>query len=561
MRRTIDIRSRGFLGLVTGLALSAGTVGCGPTIDASELAEARGAADVIRAAAIEQHIRVLADDRLEGRGPGTRGFKAASFYVEANFTSLGLEPAGTVGYRQPVSLQANRVDEQQSSFSLTRGRAETRFGYGEDFTLAPNPALADLQIDAPVVFVGFGISAPSLGYDDYADIDVRGKIVAHLSGAPTTLPNDERAYYSSPAIKKQIAAENGAVGMISFGNPDDARSSWPTLVDRARRGTHAWLDDDDTPRGRGGASRIGSVVTLNRAATAALFEGSQVSLEEALRTAADGRPQAFPLDVRAEVRTVSTHEKLRSHNLIGRIEGSDPALRDEHLVFVAHLDHLGIGQPVRGDSIYNGAHDNASGTSIMIEMARAFQALDEAPRRSILFLAVTAEEWGLLGSDYFVHNPTVPKEDLVAGISLDMPFMYYPLRDIVPFGADHSSLGDAVEAAAEAMNVAVSPDPWPEEVIFIRSDHFSFVQQGIPALFMKSGFETGDDRDGEKIHDDFRRERYHTPFDEVDQGFDFEAGASLARFHFLTGYYVAQKDARPAWNEDDFFGGLFAQNR
>ena len=213
--------------------------------------------------------------------------------------------------------------------------------------------------------------------------------------------------------------------------------------------------------------------------------------------------------------------------------------------------------PFDGDSIYNGAHDNASGTAIVLEIARAFKALPEPPRRSTLFLIVTAEEWGLLGSDYFVNHPTVPAGSLVANMSLDMPFLYHPLLDIVAYGAEHSSLGQAVEQAAGHLGMDIGTDPIPEQVLFIRSDHYSFVQQGVPALFIKSGFETGDDRDGGDLNTAFRRERYHTPADEIDQGFDYDAGVSHAQVNFLTGYKVAMDDERPTWHPGDFFGDLF----
>ena len=222
------------------------------------------------------------------------------------------------------------------------------------------------------------------------------------------------------------------------------------------------------------------------------------------------------------------------------------------------MDHFGVGVEVDGDNIYNGAHDNASGTSIVLEIARAYASLPTAPRRSVLFLIVTAEEWGLLGSDYFVQNPTVPQSRIVANFSLDMPFLFHPLLDIVPYGAEHSTLGQSVAQGADHLGLGIGPDPIPEQVLFIRSDHFSFIRQGIPALFIKSGFETGDPAiDGAAINSTYRQERYHTPFDEMDQGFDFEAGAGHARVNFLSGYLVAQEDARPAWNTGDFFGGLF----
>ena len=282
--------------------------------------------------------------------------------------------------------------------------------------------------------------------------------------------------------------------------------------------------------------------------------------QEVFRAAAESTPQGFDLATRVSMETATTHSAVQSWNVVAKLEGSDPALSDQYVVYVAHVDHFGRGVAVQGDDIYNGAHDNASGTSIVLEIARAFTSLPTPPRRSILFLIATAEEWGLLGSDYFARNPTVPQASLVANFSLDMPFLYHPLLDIVPYGAQHSSLMRPVARAAEHMGIALAEDPIPEQVLFIRSDHFSFIRQGIPALFLKSGFETGDPAvDGSAINAGYRRDVYHTPFDEVDQPFDWESGASHARLNFLTGYLVAQETERPTWNPGDFFGGLFGR--
>ena len=244
-----------------------------------------------------------------------------------------------------------------------------------------------------------------------------------------------------------------------------------------------------------------------------------MSLDDMFAAAESGTLRPFDLPGVVRIRTTSRHRTIESANVVAKLEGSDPNLRDEHVVYVAHIDHFGIGEPMEGDAIYNGAHDNASGVSILLEIARAYTALPEAPRRSILFLGVTAEEWGLLGSDYFVRHPTVPAENLVADFSLDMPFLFHPLLDIVPYGAEHSSLSEAVGLAAEHLGLEIGLDPIPEQVLFIRSDHFSFVRQGIPSLFIKSGFETGDpSMDGSAINAAWRVDFYHTPRDEAEPG-------------------------------------------
>ncbi|MEZ4415857.1 MAG: M28 family metallopeptidase [Gemmatimonadota bacterium] len=517
-----------------------------------------GALAAIHPEAIETHIRVLAHDSLAGRAPGTAGYEGASRYVEGRLRDLGLAPAGVDGsYRQPVQLQESLVDEAASGLTVLGEGRSVSLVYGLDYYLSPDPDRPQVDVEAPVVFVGYGVSAPAFGYDDYANIDVSGKVVAFLSGAPPSLPSNPRAYYSSGAVKRDEAVSRGAVGMLSFNAPDDPRFRWDVNVARAKRGGFAWLEPG--VEARPGAAALRGSASLNHSAVDRLFSGTPKALAQVFADAAASVPQAFDLPSRVRMTTTTRHRRVDSHNLVARLEGSDPALSNEHVVYVAHIDHFGVGVPVEGDSIYNGAHDNASGASIVLEIARAFTALPEPPRRSVLFLFVTAEEWGLLGSDYFVNHPTVPPESLVANFSLDMPFLFHPLKDIVPYGADHSTLSEDVSAAAERLGLGIGPDPIPEQVLFIRSDHFSFIRRGIPALFIKSGFETGDDRDGAAINADWRRDIYHTPRDEADQGFDFGAGVTHAQVNFLTGYRVAQRAARPAWKEGDFFGGLFGR--
>lgn len=520
--------------------------------------EVEAALDAVEADAIAHHIRVLAHDSMAGRAPGTEGFALAARYAENVVRELGLDPAGDDGgYRQTVPLRRSTVIEGRSAMSIWTPVGTTKLEYDADFYLAADHLRDSVEVErAPIVFAGFGVSAPDLGYDDYADLDVDGKVVMYLSGAPAAFSSNQRAYYSSGTTKQSEALARGAIGTVTFWAPDDPRLRWDVNAARSKRGRFAWLDANGAPD-RGDAALRGDA-SLNQAAATSLFRGAVVSIDSALARAARSEPQGFDLPSRVSMLTVTEHEDVDSWNVVARLQGSDPELRDEHVTYVAHVDHFGIGVPVEGDSIYNGAHDNASGTAIVLEIARAFTELATPPRRSVLFLIVTAEEWGLLGSDYFAENPTVPRESLVASFSLDMPFLFHPLLDVVPYGAEHSSMGRAVATAAEHLDIGIGPDPIPEQVLFIRSDHFSFIRRGIPALFIKSGFETGDPRlDGGEINTAFRRERYHTPFDEPDQGFDFPAGADHARINFLTGYVIAQQEAAPSWNEGDFFAGLF----
>lgn len=519
-----------------------------------------GALASVEPGMIEYHMNVLAHDSLEGRAPGTDGYASSAVYAEEQLRALGLQPAGVGGsWRQDVPLRQSTVVEDESSLSVWTPIGTETMTYDIDFYLGADPLRERVEIElAEVVFVGFGVSAPDLGYDDYADADVDGKVVMFLNGAPASFPSNERAYYSSGATKTTEAIARGAIGTMTFWAPDDPRLRWDVNAARSKRGSFAWLDGDGAPN-RGNTQVMGSA-SLNHSAAESLFQGAYVPLADAIAAAQAGTPQSVLLATRVSITTTTSHRDVDSWNVLAKLEGSDPDLREEYVTYVAHVDHFGVGVEVDGDDVYNGAHDNASGTAIVLEIARAFASLPEPPRRSVLFMIVTAEEWGLLGSDYFVQNPTVSQSNLVANFSLDMPFLFHPLRDIVPYGAEHSTMGASVGQAAEHMGLAIGPDPIPEQVLFIRSDHFSFIRQGIPALFIKSGFETGDDRDGGAMNTTFRQERYHTPFDDMSQDFDFEAGADHARVNFLTGYIIAQEEDRPAWNEGDFFGGLFGGN-
>ena len=523
-----------------------------PAIDA--------ALKAISADRIKEHMTVLAGDALEGRGLGSAGYEGALKYVEATLTADGLAPSGEAGgFRQSVPLRNSVVVQKASSFTVIAKGARKPLAYGKDYLLAADQLREQVSLeDTPIVFVGYGVSAPAQGYDDYgAGIDVKGKVVAYLSGAPAKLPSNERAYYSSGTVKDAEAVKRGAVGTISFTSPDDPRFRWDVSVATSAQGNYAWVDAKGQPS-RGDAALRGSA-SLNHSGVAAIFAGASKTAADVFAAAAKSEPQAFDLATRVAMTTTSTHSSVDSANAVARLEGSDPSLKNEHVVYIAHVDHFGRGVAMKGDDIYNGAHDNASGVAIVLELARAFKSLRQAPRRSILFLFVTAEERGLLGSDYFARNPTVPAGGIVADLTLDMPFLFHPLKDIVPYGAQHSTLSAPVARAAKKLGLAIGEDPIPEQVLFIRSDHFSFVRQGVPSLFIKSGFQTGDNRDGGAINAAYRRDVYHKPNDDMSQAFDFGAGADHVRMNFLTGWQVAQETTRPAWNPGDFFGELFGK--
>ncbi len=512
----------------------------------------------IRPEALRADMRFLADDLLEGRGTGSRGYAIAAEFVATRFEALGLAPAGERGtYFQTVPLRSMHVDEAKSGLSVTQAGTTRSLKLREDAILRSNAGVAESEIEAPVVFVGYGVSAPELGYDDYKRVDVKGKIVAFLFSAPA-FASSMKAHYSSSLEKQRMAAAHGAVGIITV---DDARLE--QLYPFAKRvrdlaiPEYRWLD----PQGRPGNyfPALQASAYLSMAASARLFEGSGHSAEQVYAAAKSGKLRSFALPLVAKLTTTTRWTEVRSPNVVAKLAGSDPALKDEMVVYSAHLDHLGISSPVDGDSIYNGALDNASGTAVMLQMARAFSGMSPRPRRSILFVAVTAEEAGLLGSDYFATYPTVPRGSMVANVNTDEDEMLWPLRDIVGFGAEHSTLSGVVERAAQRMHLALSPDPMPEQVVFVRSDQYSFVRQGIPSVMVSPGFKSDDPAiDPAKIFERWEETRYHQPQDDMQQpGLDFEAAASFARFAFLCGYDIAEDTAKPRWNPGDFFGARY----
>jgi hypothetical protein len=509
----------------------------------------------VSAARLEEHIRYLASDRLAGRGTGTPGYDSAARYVAEHFAKLGLDSAGTEGYFQPVPFRHARAVEGSSLVLAGRSGRRTLTAY-QDYVPAPNFAAPRAEVTAPLVFVGFGVTAPEHGYDDYRGVDAKGKIVVLLTGAPSSFPPTERAHFATRQMKRDNAVARGAVGALVVRTRDQS-FPWDRLVRQSRRGEMRWLDRNGAPADVWPTIR--GVATLSDSAAAQLFDGAPQSLGEILDAAAAGKPTAFDLPVRATLRTVSVHERLESPNVAGLLRGSDPRLRDEVVVYTAHLDHLGIGEPVKGDSIYNGALDNASGSAALLEIARAFVTMPKAPRRSVMFLSVTGEEEGLLGSDYFAQHPTVPIEQIVANVNIDGLNILYPFREVIAFGADHTTLDSTVARVARGLGVTIGPDPFPQEVFFVRSDQYSFVRRGVPSLFPFGGLRSDSGVDAAARFKEWLATRYHTPQDDVDQPMDLESGARNAQLEFLVGLEIANAEERPAWKKGDFFERTFGR--
>jgi Peptidase family M28/PA domain len=513
----------------------------------------------VRGAAYRAHVEFLADDLLEGRDTGTRGYDLAARYVAAEMKAMGLEPGGEDGtWYQPVPLRESRLLKGSVSLAGPRAMRPAELTPLEDYIQFGDSARTESRVEAPVVFVGYGVSAPELGHDDYAGLDVRGKIVAMLANAPARFPSEPRAHFSSPQLKAENAARHGAVGTIGILTDQDvARYPWARMVAAGDR-TVRWLHPDGRPEGSVLALKGGFVTSP--AGGRRLFASSPVPADKSLADATQEGFKGIPLNVTATISSKSEHRPLSSANVVGLLPGSDPALKGTYVVYTAHLDHVGMGREVAGDRIYNGAYDNASGSAVILEVARALAGLKVRPRRSVLFVFVTGEEKGLLGSDYFAQQPTVPAVGIVANVNVDMPLFLYPPADLVAFGAENSTLQAVAERAAAKAGFTLAPDPLPDQNLFIRSDQYSFVKRGIPAVFLVPGFRSSEaGQDGGKIVGEFLQKNYHMPTDDLKTPMDLGAAERFIRANVLLGYAIASDPVPPRWNPGNFFGTTFGR--
>ncbi len=513
--------------------------------------------DQIHERPLRSHFRWLADDEREGRAPGEPGYEVSAQYVADQFALMGLEPAGTDGWYQQVPLRTYKAVADTAEFIVHADGGDLSFAYRDDFSAAPDPVHPSTRVRGEVVYVGYGIHAPELGYSDYDGVDVRGKIIAGFSGAPESFEGVQRAYFSSSTNKRQEAVARGAIGTITFrSRKAEQRSPWNEMKERIGiRASMTWVNE------AGEAARhfpelLGSASLSPRTAEKLLAD-TPLSYEDTLAAMEAGEVRSMPLGVEVTIARESEHTELTSPNIIGLVRGTDPELADEYVVYTAHLDHMGVREVNGERKIYNGAYDNAIGVALMLETARVFAAVP--PRRSVLFIALTGEEHGLLGSDYFVNNPTVPVGSIVANINLDMPLFLYPVADLVAFGAAATSLHPVAVDALAAESFVFSPDPLPEETRFVRSDQYSFVRAGVPAIYLVPGFTSMDeDIDGESLYRAFLDKHYHEATDDLDQRVHWDSAIRFARAHARIGYAVASQDDRPVWNTGSFLGERFA---
>jgi hypothetical protein len=478
-------------------------------------------------------VKVLADDKYEGRNTGSPGERGAQEYLVGRLKSLGIQPAGTNGYYQPVDLRSRELEEANSSLVLLRDGKEEPLTLGRQAFFTTRVELAP-TIAAPLVFVGYGLRVPEQGYDDLAGLDLKGKIAVIFAGSPAPMASALAAHYQSLAERWKALKTAGAIGVLGIPNPAAMDIPWSRMALNRTQPSMALVgaDFDET--------------------AGDLFAGTGHSFAEIAELGKDRKPLprfALPLSVRASTRLAA--KDVHSNNVVAVIPGSDPVLKREYVVLTAHIDHLGIGEPINGDRINNGAMDNGSGSAMLLDLAGSLKRGHDKLKRSVLFVWVTGEEKGLLGSRYYATRPTVPAGKMVADLNTDMFLPIVPLKVLTVYGLAESDLGDRVTAVAAHLGYRVQPDPEPLRNSFIRSDQYNFIKQGVPSLAMKVGFEPGSAE--EKVFKQWLTDRYHAPSDDTDQPVNLKAAAGFEEVMRALTVQIANDPRRPAWKSDSFF--------
>jgi Peptidase family M28 len=492
------------------------------------------------------HILYLADDKLEGRLTGSEGYHQAAVYVAGEFERAGLKPGGTSGYFQPVKFKSREIVEEGSSLALVRNGAEQALQLGEDATISMRVDPVS-SLDAPLAFVGYGLTVPDMKFDDLAGQDLHGKIAVYFGGGPSSIPGALSSHYQSGEERGEFLSRAGVVGTCIITNPAGMDVPWARSA-LARFQPAMSLNYPEMDKGYG----LQLSVTINPAHLDKWLAGSGHSADELLALAKERKPLPhFPLDGRVKAQTQARRTEVESPNVVAILPGLDPKLRDEYVVLSAHLDHLGVGRPINGDPIYNGAMDDASGVATLLDIAEQLHEARPKLRRSLLFVTVAGEEKGLLGSKYFATHPTVKREQIVADLNVDMFLPLFPFHILTVYGLDESDLGKQVRAVAEPLGIRIQRDLEPERNIFIRSDQYNFIRRGVPSLFFKVGYEKGSPE--EAVAKQWLRERYHAPSDDVRQPVDLKAAADFNRVMLLLAEAVANETARPQWNQESFF--------
>jgi Zn-dependent M28 family amino/carboxypeptidase len=491
------------------------------------------------------HIKVLAADNMEGRDTGSPGLKRAEAYAVGQLKAAGLQPAGVKGYYQPVKFESRHLIERESSAALVRDGQAEPLNLGEDAIFSTRVDLAP-KVEAPLIFVGYGLSIPEKDFDDLAGLDLKDKVAVLITGSPSQIPSALASHHQTARERWKALRAAGAVGIISIPNPASMDVPWARV---ALNRLHPSMELAGAEFNETEGEKL--ALTFNPAHADKLFAGSGHSFPELAELAKERQPLPhFPLTGSIQAKAKVKKKAVESANLVASLQGNDPQARNEYVVLSAHIDHVGIGEPVNGDRIYNGAMDNASGVAVLLDVATSLKKHPENLKRSLLFVFVTGEEKGLLGSKYFAAHPTVEPKSMVADINIDMFRPLVPLKMLTILGMAESDLGDAARQAAESVGVSVQPDPQPLRNVFVRSDQYSFIRHGIPSLAMDIAPTTPAER---QIYQDWLTNRYHAPSDDLDQPVDLAAAGKYEDIIRLLLIKVADDPQRPQWKTDSFF--------
>jgi Zn-dependent M28 family amino/carboxypeptidase len=492
------------------------------------------------------YVKVLAANDMEGRETGSPALRRAEAFIVEQLQKNRLEPAGADGFYQTMQFESRQIVESGSSLNLLKGKLVEPLSFADDAFFSTRVDLAP-SVEAPLVFAGYGLSIPEKNYDDLAGLDLKGKVAVFVSGAPADIPGALASHYQSTAERWKALKKAGAVGTIVILNPASMDIPWARIsANRAHPNMSLIGQEFNENAGQKLA------VLFNPASAGKLFEGSGHNLQEILDLARERKPlPTFPLALSIRAKAEVNKKKVESANVVAKLPGSDAKLQNEYVVLSAHIDHIGIGEPIHGDRIYNGAMDNASGSAVLLDVAASLRKSAEKPRRSILFLFLTGEEKGLLGSRYFTEHPTVRPESMVADINIDMFLPIIPLKVLTIYGLAESDLGDMARQVAQSLGIRSQPDPEPQRNAFIRSDQYNFIRHGVPALAMKVGFDPGSPE--QQRFKDWLTHRYHAPSDDLDQPVDMSAAARYEDVIRGLLLRVADEQDHPQWKADSFF--------
>jgi len=492
------------------------------------------------------YVKILAADNMEGRETGSPGLRKAQEYVVEQLKRAGLEPVGSRSYYQMVRFESRQIVEKESSLALMHNGQVEPLTLGDDAIFSTRVDLAP-AVNAPLVFAGYGLTVPELGHNDLEGLDLRDKVAVIFPGAPSEIPGALASHYQSAGERWKALQKAGALGVITILNPAAMDIPWSRIsANRAHPSMALKGAEFDETVGEELA------VTFNPEKAQKLFEGSGHSLQELIDLVKDRKPLPhFPLIPTIRARASVNKKTVESANLVAELPGSDPKLKNEYVVLSAHLDHLGVGEPINGDRIYNGAMDNASGSAVLLDLIASLRKSPGKLKRSLLFVFVTGEEKGLLGSRYFTTHPTVKPGSMIANINIDMFLPIVPLKVLTVYGLAESDLGDWARDAAQSLGVQVQADPEPQRNAFIRSDQYNFIRHGVPALAMGVGFEKGSAE--QEIFKNWRTQRYHAPSDDLDQPVNTAAAGKYEEIIHRLMVRAADGPARPQWKTNSFF--------